>query len=226
MWHLFIPDMSLTPAWCPTLTDELANAVANLQEEKALELIDEKLKAGTDPDEIMNQCKEGMAIVGQRFEESEYFLPELILSGEIFKKIMNKVLPKFEGTRDESIGKVLIGTVQGDIHDIGKNIVTFMLQANGFEVVDIGVDQTPENFVEKIKEIAPSVVGMSALITTAHAAMKQTVDAIADAGLRDTVKIMIGGGQVNQDVLNLVGADAFGQDAFEAVELCRKWIGG
>jgi 5-methyltetrahydrofolate--homocysteine methyltransferase len=208
------------------LTDELVKAIADLQEETALKLIDEKLTSGADPDEIMNLCKEGMAIVGQRFEESEYFLPELILSGEIFKKIMKYVLPKFEEKRDESRGRVLIGTVQGDIHDIGKNIVTFMLQANGFEVIDIGVDQTPENFVEKIREISPSVVGMSALITTAHTAMKQTVNAIADAGLRDSVKIMIGGGQVNQDVLNIVGADAFGQDAFEAVALCRKWIGG
>lgn len=210
----------------PTLTDELVNAVADLQEETALKLIEQRLETGTDPIDIMNKCKEGMAIVGQRFEESEYFLPELILSGEIFKKIMDLVLPKFEGKRDETAGKVLIGTVEGDIHDIGKNIVIFMLQANGFEVVDIGVDQTPEMFVEKIREISPSVVGMSALITTAHAAMKRTVEAITDAGLRDTIKIMIGGGQVNQDVLNLVGADAYGQDAFEAVELCRKWIGG
>ena len=133
------------------------------------------------------------------------------------------VLYHYEKRASEK-GKVLIGTVKGDIHDIGKNIVTFLLEANGFEVRDIGIDQSPASFVEAVREFRPAVVGMSGLLTLTFGAMKETVKALQDAGLREQVKIMIGGGQMSEKVKEYAGADAYGPDAMAGVRLCRQWI--
>jgi 5-methyltetrahydrofolate--homocysteine methyltransferase len=164
--------------------------------------------------------------VGQRFEKGVYFLPHLMMAGEMLKEISNLIKPLIQEqkTGDQG-GKVLIGTVEGDIHDIGKNIVVFLLEANGFQVRDIGINQKPAKFVEAIKEFQPKVVGMSGLLTLAFDSMKKTVQAIEEAGLRKTVRIMIGGGVVTEKIKDYSGADAYAPDAMAGVRLCKQWIG-
>ena len=177
--------------------------------------------------DLLEQAKEGMNIVGQRFADAYYFIPDLVFSGEILKGIVNLLEPHLKKAEAaERLGKVVMGTVAGDIHDIGKNLVVFMLDVHGFEVLDLGIDVPVEKFVETIKESGSTVVGLSGFLTLAFDSMKATVDAIKDAGLRDQVKIMIGGGQMNDDVKGYAGADAYGRDAVEAVKLAQGWIGG
>jgi methanogenic corrinoid protein MtbC1 len=152
-------------------------------------------------------------------------LPELMMAGEILSQITDIVKPELAKVPEvKRVGKVLIGTVEGDIHDIGKNIVTFMLDVNGFEVLDLGVDVSPQKFVEAIGDFEPQVVGLSGFLTLAFDGMKATVDAIKEAGLRDSVKIMIGGGQVNEKIQEYAGADAYGRDAMAGVSLAKKWV--
>lgn len=209
------------------MSEQLVNAIADMREEEALQSVQEKLAAGTDPMEILDAAREAMDVVGQRFEAEEYFLPELIMAGEILNQITELVKPKLaQGPEVEYKGKVLIGSVAGDIHDIGKNIVTFMLDVNGFEVRDLGVDVSPQQFVATIQEFQPQVVGLSGFLTLAFDSMKDTVAAIETAGLRDQIKIMVGGGQVTDQIAEYARADAYGDDAMEAVTLAKKWIGG
>jgi len=206
--------------------EDLVNALADLKEEEVIKLVKEMLDAGVDPFKIMEYIRRGMEIVGDRFANSEYFISDLIYAGEILKAITALIKPKLAKEAEaKKLGKVIIGTVAGDIHDIGKDIVVFMLEVNGFEVYDLGVDVPPEKFVEKIKETGAPVVGLSGFLTIAFDSMKQTVEAIKKAGLRDQVKIMIGGGQITEEVRRYVGADAYGKDAMEAVALAKKWIG-
>lgn len=207
--------------------DTLVSILADLREEEALQIVQNQLTAGENPLTILDSCRKAVEIVGERFEKSEYFLPDLVMAGEILKEIAELVKPKM-GMVDEvkRVGKVVIGTVQGDIHDIGKDVVTFMLDANGFEVHDLGVDVPPQTFVEKIREVKPEVVGLSGLLTLAFDGMKATVDAITAAGLRDQVKIMIGGSQVDERIKEYTNADAYGSDAMAAVSLAKEWIGG
>ena len=170
-----------------------------------------------------------METVGKRFETGEYFLPQLILAGEMLKQISEMLKPKLKdktaSVTSEPLGKVLIGTVKGDIHDIGKDIVTFMLEVNGFHVLDLGIDAPPSKFVDAIKDFQPRVVGMSCLLTLAFESMKETVEAIENAGLRNEVKIMVGGGQVSEMVRDYANADAYGEDAIAAVRLAKTWSG-
>jgi methanogenic corrinoid protein MtbC1 len=165
--------------------------------------------------------------VGKRFEKGEYFLPHLMMAGEMLKQISEMVKPLIKEEKVAAAkGKVLMGTVKGDIHDIGKNIVTFLLEVNGLEVKDIGIDQPPERFVEEIRDFQPTVVGMSGLLTLAFDSMKETIHAIEKAGLRNKVRIMIGGGQCSEQVKVYAGADAFGPDAIAGVRLAKQWIEG
>jgi len=167
-----------------------------------------------------------MEIVGKRFEEGTYFIPDLVYSGEILKAISEMVKPKVtKEAESKRLGKVILGTVKGDIHDIGKNIVTFMLDLNGFEVLDLGVDVPAERFIEKIREARASVVGLSGFLTIAFDSMKETIDAIEKAGLRNKVKIIIGGGNMNEDIRKYVRADAYGVDAMAAVSFAKKVTG-
>ena len=210
------------------MSHDLVDAMANMRETEAMERAQKMLDAGEDPLQVLERCRQALEIVGKRFEAGTYFLPELIMAGEMLKKISQTAKPfikKESSTKAEVAGKVVIGSVQGDIHDIGKDIVTFMLDINGFEVHDLGVDVPAEKFVDAIKEIQPQVVGMSALLTTAFESMKNTVAVIKDAGLRDQVKIMVGGGAVDEKVREYSGADAYGPDAVAAVNLSKKWIG-
>ena len=208
------------------MSHTLVEAIAGMKEQEALGLAKEMLDGGEDPLKVLGLCREAVEIVGKRFEEGKYFLPELMMAGEMLKQIseMAKPLVKTEQKANRS-GKVVIGTVEGDIHDIGKDIVTFLLDVNGFEVHDLGVDVPRQKFVDAIREVQPQVVGMSGLLTLAYDSMKDTVAAIAEAGLRDRVKIMIGGGGMSEEVREYAGADAFGADAMAAVNLSKKWTG-
>ncbi|MBN2025965.1 MAG: cobalamin-dependent protein [Actinobacteria bacterium] len=205
----------------------LIDAITAMEEEDTLRITGEMLEGGTEPMRILELCREAMERIGEGFEAQEYFLPDLIMAGEIVKQINEMVKPELaKGPEIERIGKVVIGTVAGDIHDLGKDIVVFMLDINGFEVHDLGVDVPANTFVGKVKEVAPEVVGLSGFLTLAFDAMKDTVEAIEEAGLRDKVKIMIGGGAIDEQVLGYVKADAYGKDAMEGVELARQWVGG
>jgi methanogenic corrinoid protein MtbC1 len=207
------------------MSGELTKAIADLEENEALRLTREKLDSGEEPQAILEESRSGMEEVGRRFSNGTYFLPELIYSAEILKEITEIVKPKLKGeTQTERLGKCIIGTVAGDIHDIGKDIVVFMLDVNGFEVYDLGVDVAPQVFADKIKETGASIVGLSGFLTLAFDSMKETVEAIKAAGLRDNVKIMIGGGQIDEDIRKYAGADAYGQDAMTAVALAKGWI--
>jgi methanogenic corrinoid protein MtbC1 len=184
------------------------------------------VESGSDPMEIMDATMEAMGIVGQRYEKGTYFLPELILSGVMLNQIAEMVKPKLAKAAEvERHGKVVIGTVEGDIHDIGKDIVVFMLDVNGFDVLDLGIDVPPQKFVEAIKDFKPQVVGLSGFLNLAYDSMRDTVEAIKKAGLRDKVKIMIGGGQMSDSIREHSGADAYGKDAMAGVSLAKEWIG-
>ena len=205
----------------------LIDAMANMREDEAVRVAQQILQSGENPLRVLEASREAMAIIGKRFEEGEYFLPELILAGEMLKTISTMAQEKLgKGVEISRSGKVLIGTVQGDIHDIGKDIVVFMLDSAGFEVLDLGIDVPHEKFVDAIKEFQPQVVGLSGFLTLAFDSMKATVEAIREAGLRDQVKIMIGGGQMDEHVKEYCGADAYGADAVAAASLSRQWIGG
>jgi methanogenic corrinoid protein MtbC1 len=209
------------------MSEKLVNALINMKEKEAIQLAKDLIEGGEDPVKILDACKEAMNTVGKRFEKGEYFLPELIMAGEMLNQISDIVKPKLKGeTAKESLGKVIVGTVKGDIHDIGKDIVVFMLDVNGFEVIDLGIDVPVQKFVDSIKETGSKVVGLSGFLTLAYDSMKETVDAIKEAGLRDGIKIMIGGGQIDEKVKDFSGADAFGKDAMDAVKLAKGWIGG
>ena len=208
------------------MAKDLVNTLADLKEEEALAIVKDRLGANDDPLRILDDARRGMEIVGKRFAESKYFIPDLVYSGEILKSINELVKPKLttEGEVKRG-GKVIIGTVAGDIHDIGKDIVVFMLDVSGFEVYDLGVDVPVQTFVDKLKETGAPVVGLSGFLTLAYDAMKQTIEAMKDAGLRDNIKIMIGGGQITDEITKYTGADAYGKDAVAGVTLAKQWAG-
>ncbi len=209
------------------MSDQLIKYVANMQEKEALALTKELLEAGVPPMEVLDDCRAAMDLVGKRFEKQEYFIPELILAGEILKSITAEVRPYIEGEEEAADAiPVVVGTVEGDIHDIGKDVVVFMLDINGFEVHDLGVDVPPQVFVDKVEETAASVVALSGFLTLSFDSMKETVEAIEAAGLRDGVRIMVGGGAVDEGVSEYAAADAYGGDAMAAVSLAKKWTGG
>ena len=208
---------------------QLVEWLADMQEDDALELAKRMLSEdGANPLRVLELCRNAMEIVGKRFEEGEYFLPELVLAGEMLDtigKIAKPLIASAPGEEPKKLGKILIGTVQGDLHDIGKNIVTFMLDVNGFEVKDIGVDVPAKTFIAEIDAFRPDVVGLSGFLTLAFNSMKETIAAFESAGLREKFKIMIGGGQIDETVRAYTGADAFGVNAIEAVALCKTWLG-
>jgi 5-methyltetrahydrofolate--homocysteine methyltransferase len=209
------------------MSQELVNAMAEMREDEALRLARDLAASGVDPMEILGDARQALGIVGKRYEQGEYYLPELVMAGVMLSQITDLVKPEMAKMPQLAPkGKVVIGTVAGDIHDLGKNIVTFMLDVNGFEVHDLGIDVAASEFVAAIQELEPDVVGLSGFLTLAFDAMKDTVSAIEAAGLRRVVKIMIGGGQVTDKICEYTGADAYGDDAMEAVALAQMWAGG
>ncbi len=207
------------------MAESLSSLIAEIEEDKTLDAVREALSQGTDPLSLVESLRDGMSVVGERFECKEYFLPDLIMAGEIFQEAIALIEPRLAGTNTAARGAVVIGTVQGDIHDIGKNLVATMLRCNGFEVYDLGVDVPPEGFVAKTRETGAGLVAMSGLLTLAFDAMKSTVEALSEAGLRGATKIMIGGGPVNETVLGFCGADAYGKDPTDAVRLAAEFLG-
>ena len=209
------------------MSNELVDAMVGMKEQDTLNLAAKMLEDGEDPLRVLEMGRKALEIVGKRFESGTYFLPELILAGEMLKKISKMAKPYLKqdsAEKTESLGKIVIGTVEGDVHDIGKDIVTFLLDVSGFEVHDLGVDVSAQRFVDAVKKEQPQIVGMSALLTLAFEYLKSTVDAIKEAGLRDQVKIMIGGGIVDEKVREYSGADAYGEDAVAAVNIAKKWV--
>jgi len=205
---------------------DFVDLLADLQEEEVIKLTKQRLEAGGEALAILDDSRKAMEVVGDRFAEGKYFIPELVYSGELLTQITELVKPYLtRPAESKRLGKVVIGTVAGDIHDIGLNIVGFMLDVHGFEVYNLGVDVSPQKFVEKMKETSAPVLGLSGFLTLAFDSMKETVEALEAAGLRDKMKIMIGGGQMDDEVKKFAKADAYGKDAMEAVSLVKKWIG-
>ena len=205
----------------------LTQKFADLQENEVLEMVRQGLDKGADPQEILQACQKAMVMVGEKFDEGVYFISDLMLSGQIFKQVYELLSPQFKaGAVVSSFGKVVIGTIAGDIHDIGKDLVVGLLKANNYEVYDLGVDLKKEVFIQKLKETGATVLGLSGLLTVGYDAMKETIAALKEEGLSDKVKVMIGGGPVDQGVCDYTGADAWGDNAQTAVKLCKQWIGG
>ncbi len=200
----------------------LVQMIAKLEDENVMTEVKRQLEAGTDPVEIFGACQDGMVEVGKKFQAGEFFVSDLMMSGAIFKDVGDLIKPYLKSTEESKAEKVVVGTVEGDIHDIGKDLVVAMLSAGNFDVIDVGVDVKPMVFVDALKKSGAKVLGLSCLLTTCYDAVKETVAAVAAAGLRDQVKIMIGGGPVDQGVVEYTGADAYGKDAQDAVKLCKE----
>ena len=204
------------------MTQKLIDAITEMREEDVVAITNELLDSGSSPAEILDACKDAMDVIGKRFEDGEAFIPELMLAGDMMTAITDILKPRMaEDATGERLGKVVMGTVQGDIHDIAKDIVCFMLDLNGFEVTDLGVDVPPAKFVETAQEIGATIVGLSGFLTLAFDPMKDTVAAFKESGL--DVKIMIGGGQVDESIRQYTGADAYGKDAMAAVAIAKEW---
>jgi methanogenic corrinoid protein MtbC1 len=208
------------------MRQDLMDAIIGMREPEALAWADKMLERGDDPLAILSACREAMAEVGRRFEAGTYFIPELMLGGEILRQISDLAKPKFAQAEveREHKGTIVLGTVQGDIHDIGKDIVVFMLDISGFDVLDLGVDVAPDAFVEKVRETGSRILGLSGFLTLAFEPMKQTIEAVEAAGLRKKVRVMIGGGPITEEVRAYTGADAWGSDASAAVRLANEWV--
>jgi len=204
--------------------DELSKAISNLEEDTVLQLVKERIEKGEDPIKILDSCRAGMAEIGKGAGDT-VFLTDLIMAGEIFNEAMEILMPKLTSGSSKNLGKVVIGTVQGDIHNIGKDIAINFLKAEGFDVVDLGVDVPPQKFVEAIDEHNPMVVGMSGLLTLSIEPMKKSVEAIKAANKREKVKIIIGGERTDDEVCSYVGADAWVNDAIEGVKIIKTWAG-
>jgi len=206
---------------------QISEAVIKGMDEEIRKLTKEALEAGRTAKEILDEgLLPGMDYVGVRFEKGEMFIPEVLLSARAMKASMEILRPLLvKSGAGMTRGKVVIGTVKGDLHDIGKNLVGIMLEGAGFEVHDLGKNVPPEAFVEAAKEIKPDIIGMSALLTTTMGMMQKTINALAEAGIRDQVKIMVGGAPVTADFAKQIGADGFGHDAVAAVNLAKEFIG-
>jgi len=205
----------------------LAEAVGELDEDKVMSMLEAFVAENPSEEEAQKAvaaCQEGMNIVGDLFEQEEYFVGDLIFAGELLTNAINTLKPLLGGAATGDAGVLVLGTVAGDLHDIGKNIYKNMMEAAGFVVHDLGIDQPASAFVEKIKEVKPDIVGMSGVLTLALESMKETVDALKEAGLRDSVKVIIGGNPVTKEACEQIGADAFTTSAAEGVRIAQGWV--
>jgi 5-methyltetrahydrofolate--homocysteine methyltransferase len=204
---------------------KLAVLLSDLDEKRLLEAVKKKIEDKVDPMAILDECREGIAIVGERYEKGDYFVSDLVMSGEVLNGVMEILGPHMTSNteKNNTMGKIVLGTVEGDIHNIGKDIVASLLRADGFEVYDLGVDVPAKAFVDKVKETDARMVGLSGLITISYDGMKATVAALGEAGLRDRVKAIVGGSMMNDDVCSYVGADGWGNNAAMAMKLARRF---
>ncbi len=209
------------------MSEELALAIVELDREKVLHLVESRSKKGERPLQILEECRQGMTIVGERYQKGEFFLLELMLSGEIFKGVIAILEPQLAKARPpKPLGKIVLATLKGDIHNLGKDLFGSLVKIQGFEVYDLGVDVAPALVVDKVKEVKPDFVGFSALITSVFASMKEASEMLEEAGLRKHCRLMVGGGIVTPMVKDYIGADFQTRDAMEGVAYCMKSIGG
>lgn len=204
------------------ITESLVAAIANLDEEKALKLVRERLNSGEDPVKILEDARKAMETIGRRFAESEYYIADVIYSEEILAQVVTRSRA-FRDAEVARLGRCVIGNVASSRHDINKNIVAYMLDVNGFEIFDLGIDVPPQQFVLAIQQTGAEMVALSGFLSPCFVAMRQTVEAICDAELRDNVRIMICGPQIDEHVRQFVGADGWCNDAMSAVRLARGW---
>jgi len=208
------------------LLTQLKNAIVNLDFDGSKRLAQEAVAKGIPPNEIISKgISAAMEEVGRKFEASEYFLSELIVAGEIGKEISQMLQPYMKGTEIKKIGKAVIATVKGDLHDIGKNIFGMMMEAAGFEVIDLGNDVPAEAIVDAVRNHKPDIVGLSALLTVTMVEMENVINELKKAGLRDKVKVIIGGAPITEDYAKRIGADGYGKDAVVGVDICKAWVG-
>ncbi|MEW6624026.1 MAG: cobalamin-dependent protein [Bacillota bacterium] len=211
---------------CITEREQLIISVRDLKEEAVRELVLKRIEAGDDPLYIIDDCQQGMRLVGERYEQGQYYIAALIMAGEIFRQVMTIVQPllKSQASKD-SKGSVLLGTVQEDIHDLGKNILNILLTCHGFTVYDLGVDVPPARFVESVQQLQPDIVGLSGLLTVSHNKMKKTIALLKEtSNIRKNIPVIIGGGQIDKQVANSVGTDLWCNDAIEGVRLCQQLV--
>jgi len=211
-----------------TLISDIIESVIKMDEDALTALVSSALEQGIDPLVIINDgLTVGLRKVGDLFAEEEIFLPELVLAGEIVTKVMETLKPRISGEGGvDKKGRFLIATVKGDVHDIGKNLVALLLSASGYDVVDLGKDVSAETIVEKIDQLRPEIIGLSALLSTTMPAQKQVIEAIEEAGMREKVKIMVGGAPVTRDWAEQIGADGYAEDASSAVIVADRIIKG
>jgi methylmalonyl-CoA mutase cobalamin-binding domain/chain len=203
----------------------LVKHISNLETKNALEYVKTKVSRGGDPYTILLECRKGLEEVGKRFETSEYFIADLLFVADLFKQIMNILEPELrKTTKVEKEGKIAIATVEYDIHDIGKNLVASMLSAAGFEVHDLGVNVPPDLIYKAIREYKPDIVALSCLLTSTIDSMENTIKKIIEEGLRNRVKIIVGGIPLTPELAREIGADSYGQDAHEAIVKCRELL--
>jgi 5-methyltetrahydrofolate--homocysteine methyltransferase len=204
----------------------LSQAIVSGDREKTIQLTKEALGAGTSPPEIITEgLQAGMSAVGEKFSSGEYFLPDMLMSARAMQAALEILNPSLEKTGMPTIGRVVIGTVAEDIHDIGKNIVATFLKGSGFEVFDLGVDVPDEKFVDEVREKKPDILGLSALVTTTMPAMGNIIKSLEEAGLRSKVKVIVGGAPVTQHFAEHIGADAFADDGGQAISVCKRLLG-
>jgi len=204
----------------------IAGALDQGDRDKTVALTKAALEAGANPQEIITRgLQAGMAAVGEKFSSGEYFLPDMLMAARAMKAALEVLAPALEQSGIPTIGKVVIGTVEGDMHDIGKNVVATFLSGNGFEVFDLGLNVPVQKFIDEVKEKKPEILGMSALLTTTMPVMGKVIKALEEAGLRSSVKVVVGGAPVTQDYASYIGADGYAHDGGRAVPICRQLIG-
>ena len=206
------------------LQKELHNAIMEGQRDEAQAAVVALLDEGVEPGLVLNTMIDAMAEVGRLFEEGEYFVPEMLIAARAMKTGMDVLKPKLVDSDIQPLGLVAAGTVKGDLHDIGKNLVCMMLEGAGFQVIDLGTDVAPETFVEVVREQQPNIIAMSALLTTTMASMKTTIQALEQAGLRDKVKILVGGAPITDAYAKQIGADGYAEDASRAAKLAKSMM--
>lgn len=205
--------------------ESLTTYMGDLMEDEVYSEVRRQLDEGVPPEKIFGELQKGMEIIGERYQAQEYYLSELIMAADIFKKAAEPLQEKLKGSTRETVGTMVLGTVAGDIHDIGKNIVALVFSSNGFNVIDLGVDVPVQKFVDAVKEHKPQIVGLSCLLTTSFDSLRATVEALEQNGLRDGVHVLIGGGPVDEATCKYVRADAYCVDAPAGVDIAKKMLG-
>ncbi|MDR3543813.1 MAG: cobalamin-dependent protein [Desulfosporosinus sp.] len=208
--------------------DKIVKSIEQLEEDAVLKLANDALEAGMEPLYLLKLMAEGMTRVGKLYESRDYFIADLIMAGLIYKDVLrlDHMTRHFHSNPEGTIGKIMIGTVKGDIHDIGKDILRGMLEVNGFEVIDLGVDVPKELFIQKYEEHKPDIIGLSGILTNSIDSMKEVIEAFIGTGRRNEVKLIVGGNHLTEGACNFIGADCFAKDVSDGVEICKKWISG